>query len=158
MEESNVSNTSTIHRRYLIIHNISKLNNILQLIKLAIAYSVTPVVVGCRAYRAQIDKLLSDYTHTSAFFFRKLHEAKEALNVPIIGIEIDDSAVSVIDYEPGESYALLPGNEGTGLSDKDKGQVDKFVYIPQYGHGTASLNVHVATTLVLHRFVMSTAV
>ena len=47
----------------------------------------------------------------------------------------------------------MPGNEGTGLSDRQKSVVDYFVYIPQYGHGTASLNVTVATTMVMHRYV-----
>jgi tRNA G18 (ribose-2'-O)-methylase SpoU len=39
------------------------------------------------------------------------------------------------------------------MSDAQKGICDEFVYIPQYGNGTASLNVNVATALVLHNFV-----
>ena len=41
------------------------------------------------------------------------------------------------------------------MSDAQKGICDHFVYIPQYGNGTASLNVNVATALVLHNFVES---
>ena len=36
------------------------------------------------------------------------------------------------------------------MSEHQKSYCDSFVYIPQYGIGTASLNVNVATCLVLH--------
>lgn len=39
-----------------------------------------------------------------------------------------------------------------GLSSRQKAVCDKFVYIPQYGSGTASLNVAVACSIVLHHF------
>lgn len=50
------------------------------------------------------------------------------------------------------STAFLLGNEGTGLSTKELEICDFFVYIPQYGCGTASLNVTVAASIVLHHF------
>jgi len=42
--------------------------------------------------------------------------------------------------------------QGTGLSTKELEICDFFVYIPQYGCGTASLNVTVAASIVLHHF------
>ncbi|URE33761.1 SpoU rRNA Methylase family [Musa troglodytarum] len=42
--------------------------------------------------------------------------------------------------------------KGTGLSAKECEICDFFVYIPQYGCGTASLNVTVAASIVLHHF------
>ena len=42
--------------------------------------------------------------------------------------------------------------QGTGLSDKEMEICDSFVYIPQSGPGTASLNVTVAASIVLHQF------
>jgi len=39
------------------------------------------------------------------------------------------------------------------MSQAQKDICDEFVYIPQYGNGTASLNVNVATALVLHNWV-----
>lgn len=36
------------------------------------------------------------------------------------------------------------------MSEKQKSVCDSFVYIPQYGPGTASLNVNVATGIVLN--------
>ena len=42
--------------------------------------------------------------------------------------------------------------QGTGLSEKQASLCDAFVYIPQYGAGTASLNVTVAASIVLQHF------
>lgn len=42
--------------------------------------------------------------------------------------------------------------QGHGLSEKQVALCDAFVYIPQYGDGTASLNVTVATSIVLQHF------
>ncbi len=44
--------------------------------------------------------------------------------------------------------------QGQGLSPKQMAQCDAFVYIPQHGAGTASLNVTVAASIVLHHFAL----
>ncbi|CAN0310824.1 unnamed protein product [Ectocarpus sp. 13 AM-2016] len=49
----------------------------------------------------------------------------------------------------------MPGNEastGSGMSEQQKACCDSFVYISQHGGGTASLNVTVAASIVLHRY------
>ena len=53
----------------------------------------------------------------------------------------------------GKGVARL-GLQGQGLSPKQMTLCDSFVYIAQYGAGTASLNVTVATTVVLHHFAL----
>jgi tRNA(Leu) C34 or U34 (ribose-2'-O)-methylase TrmL len=70
----------------------------------------------------------------------------------IIGIEIMDSAQPVHAAEWPGSVAFMLGNEGQGLSNRQIRLCDSFVYIPQYGAGTASLNVAVAASIVLHHF------
>lgn len=42
--------------------------------------------------------------------------------------------------------------QGMGLSQRQIDACDSFVYIPQYGPGTASLNVTVAASIVLQNF------
>ena len=67
------------------------------------------------------------------------------------GIEIMAESRSILD--PGalpDRMAVMPGNEGSGLSATQKAVCESFVFIPQYSAGTASLNVNVATALVLH--------
>ncbi|CAD6272994.1 unnamed protein product [Miscanthus lutarioriparius] len=70
----------------------------------------------------------------------------------ICGVEITDDAKPVTAHPFRRSTAFLFGNEGTGLSQKECDICDFFVYIPQYGGGTASLNVTVAASIVLHHF------
>jgi tRNA G18 (ribose-2'-O)-methylase SpoU len=38
------------------------------------------------------------------------------------------------------------------MSEKQKSVCDGYIYIPQYGAGTASLNVNVATGIILHKY------
>ena len=73
-------------------------------------------------------------------------------NVPLVGIEIMDGAKSVLEEQFSESIAIMPGHEGDGLSKTQKKLCQSFVYIPQYGNGTASLNVFIATTIILHKY------
>ncbi len=44
--------------------------------------------------------------------------------------------------------------QGHGLTSKQISLCDSFVYIQQYGAGTASLNVAVAASIVLHHFAL----
>lgn len=48
----------------------------------------------------------------------------------------------------------LPARQGQGLNAKQLAACDSFLYIPQYGPGTASLNVAVAASIVLHSFAL----
>ena len=70
----------------------------------------------------------------------------------MVGIEIMEGAKSVLENPFHKSIAIMPGNEGAGLSPTQKELVDYCVFIPHYGGGTASLNVYIATTIVLHHY------
>jgi len=72
----------------------------------------------------------------------------------IVGIEIDDDAVAVQTHPFQGNTAFMIGNEGQGLNEKQMKLCDSFVYIPQHGIGTASLNVAVATSIVLHHYAL----
>lgn len=50
------------------------------------------------------------------------------------------------------SAAARARAQGQGLSQRQMRLCDGFVYIPQHGAGTASLNVTVAASIVLHHF------
>ena len=130
--------------RYLVI---SKKNNVALLIKTALAYEFVPIIVGLLNI---IDAALSEYLH-----FETLECCKEyliSMQIPLVGIEIMKESLSVKDFPFTQSIAVMPGNEGTGLNSRQKKCCDSFVYIPQYGNGTASLNVNVATTIVIHSY------
>ena len=141
---------------YLIISGISKANNVEALCFAAASHRLLPVIVGLPAMP---DSHLTALEPPFAFLrFGTLGEVVEFLSqrgVPLVGIEIIDKvSVPFLDWKlpaDGRGVALMPGNEGTGLSKQQKEACESFVYIPQLGAGTASLNVHVATSLILHR-------
>ena len=95
------------------------------------------------------------------------------IDCEIVGIEIDDTAEPVDAEAFHGPTAFLVGNEvastfncekewcsvagrlfvqGTGLNATQREVCDRLMYIPQFGAGTASLNVAVASSIVLHRF------
>lgn len=87
--------------------------------------------------------------------FESLVRLKEYLinkNISVCGVEITDTAVDVAEMPFKGPTAFIFGNEGTGLSDKQKAICDHYVYIPQYSGAIESLNVAVAAGIVLHYF------
>jgi tRNA G18 (ribose-2'-O)-methylase SpoU len=97
-------------------------------------------------------------------------------NISLVGVEIDQASIVLDDdcfskliqrLDPKQDQdrqdplpaskrrldvAILMGNEGDGIHPKHMQACQAFVRIPQYGVGTASLNVNVAANIVLYRF------
>ncbi|CDO98953.1 unnamed protein product [Coffea canephora] len=142
------------YESYVLIHNIAKRHNVGTLARSCTAFGVSELIlVGRRDFNA-----FGSHGSTSHLNFRHFHSlslAKSFLkerDCDICGVEITDDAVAVNQHPFKRSTAFLLGNEGTGLSAKECEICDFFVYIPQYGCGTASLNVTVAASIVLHHF------
>jgi tRNA G18 (ribose-2'-O)-methylase SpoU len=83
----------------------------------------------------------------------------EGKNIYVIGVEIDETSKALNDeyfehHFPSEQedIALLMGNEANGILPKFQQVCSSLIRIPQYGDGTASLNVNVAASIVLHQF------
>ncbi|EXC05713.1 tRNA (guanosine(18)-2'-O)-methyltransferase [Morus notabilis] len=139
---------------YVVVHNIAKRHNIGTLARSATAFGVSELIlVGRRDFNS-----FGSHGSTSHLRFRHFHSLLDARHFlqerdcDICGVEITDGAVAVNQHPFKRSTAFLLGNEGTGLSAKECEICDFFVYIPQYGCGTASLNVTVAASIVLHHF------
>ncbi|EPS65788.1 hypothetical protein M569_08991, partial [Genlisea aurea] len=142
------------YESYVIVHNIAKRHNVGTLARSATAFGVSEIIlVGRRDFNA-----FGSHGSTSHIRFRHFHSLDLAraflkeMDCDICGVEIKDGAMAVGDHPFRKSTAFLLGNEGTGLSIKETEICDYFVYIPQYGDGTASLNVTVAASIVLHHY------
>lgn len=141
------------YNTFLIICNVSKMNNVVPLLYSAMVHGFYPVIVGLPG--ASSTFLASLQPPVPFARFSTLARAQAwftAREVRIVGIEIMLEARSFLEDFLSARCALMPGNEGTGLSYTQKAVCADFVYIPQAGAGTASLNVHVATTLVMHQY------
>jgi tRNA G18 (ribose-2'-O)-methylase SpoU len=155
-----VKMSSTQPELYMIITNISKRANVKSLVLSGLAF-------GCRGFLVVGQK---NFNFSSAFgagdtgkaILKLVHRldsleqcvqfVQHSLHAQICGIEIIDSALNV-DTEPfTTSICIMVGNEGMGLSAKQMKHCDYFIKIPQYGGGTASLNVSVAASIVMQRF------
>ncbi|KAL3348118.1 hypothetical protein AABB24_021659 [Solanum stoloniferum] len=139
---------------FVLVHNIAKRHNVGTLARSATAFGVSEMIlVGRRDFNA-----FGSHGSTSHVRFRHFHSLADAKtflkerDCDICGVEITENAVAVNEHPFKRSTAFLLGNEGTGLSAKECEICDFFVYIPQYGCGTASLNVTVAASIVLHQF------
>ncbi|XP_077218593.1 tRNA/rRNA methyltransferase (SpoU) family protein isoform X2 [Tasmannia lanceolata] len=149
-----VSSLLLMAESFVVVHNVAKRHNIGTMARSATAFGVTEfILVGRRDFNA-----FGSHGSTSHLRFRHFHSLSDARlylkerDCDICGVEIADGAVAVNQHPFRKSTAFLLGNEGTGLSLKECEICDFFVYIPQYGCGTASLNVTVAASIVLHHF------
>ncbi|KAF6145193.1 hypothetical protein GIB67_041388, partial [Kingdonia uniflora] len=138
----------------VIVHNIAKRHNVGTMARSATAFGVSELIlVGRRDFNA-----FGSHGSTSHLKFRHFHSLNEVQlylkhrDFDICGVEITDESLPVNHHPFTKSTAFLLGNEGSGLSAKECEICDFFVYIPQYGCGTASLNVTVAASIVLHQF------
>ncbi|CAI9290642.1 unnamed protein product [Lactuca saligna] len=153
-QNQNPSQNHVGFESYVVIHNIAKRHNVGTLARSATAFGVSELIlVGRRDFNA-----FGSHGSTSHLRFRHFYSLSDARlflkekDCDICGVEITDNATAVNGHPFKKNTAFLLGNEGSGLSTKECEFCDFFVYIPQYGCGTASLNVTVAASIVLHHF------
>ncbi len=76
----------------------------------------------------------------------------------LYGVEIVEGAKSIEEVSfldatgASQPCAFMLGNEGAGMNAPQLAACDEFIVIPQYGVGTASLNVSNAAAIVLSHF------
>ena len=158
--ETDLPPTSTSPRTtaslYLIIYGVAKKHNIGNILRCAAAFNVTAVcLIGSRKF--QSFGAHGSEVYVPMLFFEDLESCCKDLKeergvVDILGIEIDESALAVHRHPFRGNTAFMMGEEGHGMNEKQLKLCDGLVYISQYGAGTASLNVCVATSIVLHQF------
>ena len=143
---------------YFLVHNIAKKHNVGTIARCATAFGVRSVVlIGAKSYNTFGCKGSSN--HVDFVHYPTLADARVGLMerqgvTKILGVEICDGAVPIETHPFDERTAFIAGNEGDGLTKQQKAICDGFVYIRQHGPGTASLNVAVASALVVHQFAL----
>ncbi|KAK8803424.1 hypothetical protein WA158_001118 [Blastocystis sp. Blastoise] len=139
---------------YLTIWNVSKKHNVGNMIRSAVALGMDGVVIiGNR--KLQFFGAKGSDSHIPIHVFPTMELAKQWFkenNITVCGVEIDSTAKDVREHPFQGNTAIMMGNEGDGMDAKQKSFCDYFVYIPQFGTGTASLNVCVASSIVMHEY------
>ncbi|GAB9473579.1 hypothetical protein Gpo141_00010729 [Globisporangium polare] len=144
------------HRQFLIVNNVQKAKNIKNMLVSASSFGVTEVfVVGQKKFElhdhdAFLRSLQCPVTRLASLADCRAHCV--ANDIRIVGVEIMESAQSILDEPFQGDTAFIMGNEGSGMNAAQVAICDAFVIIPQYGGGTASLNVTVAASIIMHSF------
>jgi tRNA G18 (ribose-2'-O)-methylase SpoU len=148
-----------------VLSNIGKKDNFKKLLALAVAYGLDHVLIvgqpgfdlATHAPPASVVPSLAD--RISLRRFPDLAACKAFLaerGATLYGVEIVAGARLVEDVDfKGRPCAFMMGNEGSGMNKPQLEACDEFVIIPQYGNGTASLNVSNAAAIVLQYFALS---
>ena len=154
--------TTTISRRadgkpafYIIINNVAKKQNIGTMMRSAAAFGAAGMFVVGKKKSTTMFGSFGTQKHVRVAYFDKLQEAIEhckSIGLVVWGVEIDSRAVSIVKQPFTGSVAFLMGNEGHGLSEKERKFIDRYVYIPHHGNGTASLNVTVASSIIFQHY------
>ena len=159
---------------FVVVSNLQSGGNIGNIVRSASIFGVTEcVVVGQKRYRLTGD-------HGARFDLPRQHlwshsEARDYLKdkkggVRIYGIEIVPDAAPIMRYDRDTGVVHFPfdrqwsgaafifGNEGAGLSAKQREICDEFLFIPQTrggtkdGGGSASMNVACAAAVILQAY------
>ncbi|KYN99687.1 putative RNA methyltransferase [Plasmodium gaboni] len=142
---------------YVVIYNIGKKKNVGSIVRSCVAFNVHKIfIVGKRKKEINFFGNMGTYDYITIEYFDNIYELKEYLkknDILLYACEITANALSITTnpYE-NKDTAFLFGNEGTGIHDNVLKICDKIIYIPQYGKGTASLNVSVSCAIILQNF------
>jgi tRNA G18 (ribose-2'-O)-methylase SpoU len=149
---------------YLVISNISKRKNIQALLQTAAAFGCKSVlVVGQKTFGmdpdgSDIPATLKNHVRSGGLPIQRFASWDDCAlylkerKIRLVGVEIHKDAQPIEHFFDYTDTAFLMGNEGQGLNLKQMNSCQAFARIPQYGSGTASLNVYVASSIILHRY------
>ena len=147
---------------FLVISNISKKANVKTLVALAVTYGIEHVLIVGQpkfSFSTHAPPIEDLRRRVSFHTFPSLPECCMFLKergARLYGVEICDNATAVESATfRGHPCAFMMGNEGAGMSPPQLSACDEFICIPQYGSGTASLNVANACAIVLQYFALS---
>lgn len=142
------------YRKVLLLDGVQDPGNIGTIIRTADAAGVDAVICGDGCVDVYNSKALRS-TQGSIFHLPVIKanlpqyiESLQNRNVPVYGTSLQNAA----DYREvasQESFALVVGNEGNGVSEEVLNLCNQNLYIPIHG-GAESLNVTVATGILLY--------
>lgn len=148
--------TNILGKRVLILDNIQDPGNLGTIIRSSLAFDIDTIILG----NDTVDLYNSKVIRSSEGMFFHINIIKKKLvdfvdklkkdNYTIYGTNVKGGSV-VSDIIPSSKYALIMGNEGSGVKEELLDKCDRYVYIPMNSN-CESLNVGVATSIILYEF------
>lgn len=140
--------------RVLVLDNIQDPGNLGTIIRSSKAFNVDTIVLSpdtVDIYNPKVVRSTQGIMFHIDFVVRDISSAIDELkarNITIYGTNVEEGS-DVCTVTDKTKYALVMGNEGTGLSDEIKSKCDSFLYI-KMNEKVESLNVAVATSILLY--------
>jgi tRNA G18 (ribose-2'-O)-methylase SpoU len=144
----------------VVLDNIRSFNNVGSAFRTSDAFRLEGIFlcgITARPPHREIHKTALGATESVDWkYFEKTEDAVDLLRkeeYDVIGVEQVDESIPLQDFKPGKDkkYALIFGNEVSGINDQVIAMCDKCVEIPQIGT-KHSLNVSVSIGIVVWHF------
>lgn len=143
-------------KRFLLIDAVQDPGNVGTMIRTADAAGVDGIILGkgsADAYNSKTLRAAQGSHFHVPIIQMDLQEAVEHLqarHIPVLATGWTEQAINYRDVET-ESYAIIVGNEGSGVATHLLEMSDEVIYIPMPGRAE-SLNVGIATGILLFHF------
>lgn len=148
--------SSKIGNKVLVLDNIQDPGNLGTIIRSSVAFNVDTIILSEDTVDMYNDKVIRS---SEGMLFHidiircnikeKIEELKNS-NYTIFGTRVDNGE-ELNNINAPEKYALIMGNEGAGVKKDILDLCDKYIYI-KMNEKCESLNVGVATSIILYRF------
>lgn len=148
--------SDNIGNKILILDNIQDPGNLGTIIRSSVAFNIDTLVVSDNTVDIYNDKVIrASQGMIFDLFIKELNIIdfiKELKNKGyyIYGTDVIDGT-ELKNIEKCDKYAIIVGNEGTGISSTVKDLCDKNIYINMEPN-CESLNVGIATSIILYKF------
>lgn len=141
-----------IGKRYLMLDKVSDPGNLGTIIRSAVAFNIDTLILSddsCDVYNDKTIRATEGALFRLNIIREPLLEAitnLEKLNINIYGTDVlKGEDISTVDKN---NFCVIMGNEGSGISDKVKNKIDKYIHLRT--NNVESLNVAVATSIILY--------
>jgi len=149
-------NKKEIKGNILLLDRIQDPGNLGTIIRSAVAFNIDTIILGNGCVDLYNEKVLraAEGMHLNVNIFNDdlntiIPTLKEQ-NYQVIGTKLS-TGLELSEFKPKEKYALIMGNEGSGVSENILNMCDDYVYI-KMNQQCESLNVGVATSIILYGF------
>lgn len=141
-----------IGKKYLMLDRVADPGNLGTIIRSAVAFNIDTLIVSddsCDVYNDKTIRATEGAIFKLNIIRENLEEALnnlEKLNINVYGTDVvKGDSVSTADKN---SFCIIMGNEGAGISDKVRKRVNNYIHLDI--NSVESLNVAVATSIILY--------
>lgn len=152
-----IKDNGTINgKRILMLDRVQDPGNLGTIIRSSLAFNIDTIILSkdcVDLYNSKVIRSTQGMIFGINIITMNLIKAIDILkkdNIKIYGTRVDNGTdVSTLTEDEKNSFALIMGNEGQGVSSEILDLCDKYLYI-KMNNNTESLNVAVATSIILY--------